>query len=144
MRKKTTRRKRKNPEKQKKSRKIPENIGNNICGVWPYIIVLAINAGVHITLFFIYGRTLESFVRLFLSFIFFIYPLQYITDTLWSLRPSICEILAGKLQINRKHYMNTVRKEVSREALLPVTISIPVYLEDNEVIFQTLRQSMVA
>ncbi|HHT24269.1 MAG TPA: DUF5050 domain-containing protein [Clostridiaceae bacterium] len=144
MRKKTSRRKRKIPEDQRAKRQIPENLGNSLCGVWSYIVVLAIDAGVHITLFFLYGQTLGDLIRLFLSFIFFIYPLQYIADTLWSLRPSVCEILAGRLQINRKYYMNTIRKEVAREALLPVTISIPVYLEDNEVIFQTLRQSMIA
>ena len=144
MREKTSRRKRKIPKDQIKQRKIPENLGNSLCGVWPYLATLAIDAGIHIIFFFLYGRTFGSLLRYFLSFIFFIYPLQYIADTLWSLRPSVSDILAGKLQINRKYYMNTVRKEVAREDLLPVTISIPVYMEDNAVIFQTLRQSMVA
>ncbi|MGI6580504.1 MAG: protein kinase domain-containing protein [Saccharofermentanales bacterium] len=128
----------------RRKRKIPENLGNSLCGVWLYLVTLVIDAGIHVIFFFLYGRTFGSLLRYFLSFIFFIYPLQYIADTLWSLRPSVSDILAGKLQINRKYYMNTVRKEVAREDLLPVTISIPVYMEDNAVIFQTLRQSMVA
>ena len=40
--------------------------------------------------------------------------------------------------------MNTVQKEVLWEDLLPVTVSVPVYLESNEVIFETLRQSLAA
>ena len=66
------------------------------------------------------------------------------TDTLWSLRPSVYGILSGRIRINRKYYMNTAQKEIAREALLPVTVSVPVYLESNEIIFQTLRESLAA
>ena len=40
--------------------------------------------------------------------------------------------------------MNTVQKEITEEHLVPVTVSIPVYTEDNEVIFNTLRESLAA
>ncbi len=127
-----------------KIRKVPEALGNRVCGIRPYVTVLVINAAVHMTLFLLYEQSFHYFIRLFFSFIFFIYPLNYVTDILWSLRPSVCDILSGKTKINRKYYMNTVRRDVNCDSLLPVTISIPVYTESNDIIFQTLRDSLAA
>lgn len=127
-----------------RKRRIPEALGNRLCGVWPYALVIALDALVHIVLLFAYGVTPQSLFRLLFSFFFFIYPLYYVADTLWSLRPSVYGILSGRILVNRKYYMNTVQKEVAREALLPVTVSVPVYLESNETIFQTLRESLAA
>lgn len=131
-------------KRARNKRKIPEYLGNRVCGIWPYIIMLLFNAVVHIYIFFTYGQSCQGFIRLFFSFFFFIYPFYYLTDALWSLRPSVCAILSGQLKINRKYYMNTVRREVSEKALLPVTISVPVHTESNEVIFKTLRDSLAA
>lgn len=127
-----------------KKMKIPEALGNRLCGLKLYIFILLFNACVHITLFFLYEQTVQSSLRLVLSFIFFIYPLHYLADTLWTLRPSVRKILSGKILINRKYYMNTVQKEVNRKSLLPVTVSIPVYTESNAVIFKTISESMAA
>ncbi len=127
-----------------KKTKIPEALGNRLCGLKLYIFILVLNACVHITLFFLHEQTVQSSFRLFLSFIFFIYPLHYLADTLWALRPSVRNILSGKILINRKYYMNTVQKEISRNALLPVTVSIPVYTESNAVIFKTISESIAA
>ena len=130
--------------REHKSRRIPEALGNRACGVWLYVAVLAVNAVAHAILFVSYGMTAQSFPRLFLSFIFFIYPLCYLADVLWSLQPSIQDILTGEIAVNRKYYMNAVRKEVARDALLPVTVSIPVHTESNEIIFKTFTDSMAA
>ena len=127
-----------------KKRQIPEALGNRANGVWLYIAVLAVNAVAHIILFFSYGMTVQSLFRLFFSFMFFIYPLCYLADVLWSLHPSIRKILSGEIAINRKYYMNSVQKEIARDALLPVTISIPVYKESNDIIFETFRKSLEA
>ncbi len=127
-----------------KKRRIPEALGNRSCGVWLYIVVLAVDAVAHAVLFFSYGMTLQSAFRLFFSFIFFIYPLCYLADVLWSLHPSIRRILSGEIAINRKYYMNSVQKEITRSALLPVTISIPVYTESNDIIFNTFLKSLEA
>lgn len=129
--------------KQRKKR-IPEVFGNGVCGVWPYIVALILNALIHIIFFVLHGFNFYNFTRLFLSFLFFIYPFYYTADVLWSLQPSVCGILSGKLQINRKYYMNFAKKEVESGLLLPVTISIPVYTESNDVIFETIRQSISA
>ncbi len=127
-----------------RKRRIPEALGNRACGVWLYIVVLAVDAVAHAVLFFSYGMTLLSALRLFFSFIFFIYPLCYLADVLWSLHPSIRRILSGEIAINRKYYMNSVRKEIARDALLPVTISVPVYTESNDIIFHTFLKSLEA
>ncbi len=89
---------------------IPEKLGNGGCDVWPYILGLICNALLHISLFIFYGLFLHNFLYLSVSFIFFIYPFSYVTDILWSLRPSVCSVLAGQTLINRKYYMNTVQK----------------------------------
>lgn len=129
---------------KQKIKKIPEALGNRVCGVWPYVLVLVFDAVVHFALFLLYVKSLQSFMRLFFSFVFFIYPLYYVADTFWSLRPSVCDILSGRIQINRKYYMNTRRKEVVNEDFLPLTVSVPVYMENNEIIFETLRESLAA
>ncbi|MBR0092237.1 MAG: protein kinase [Lachnospiraceae bacterium] len=132
-------------KRKDKKRTIPEAMGNRLCGVWPYIFVVVMDAAVHATILFaIYGVTPRNFLRLFFSFLFFIYPLYYCVDELWSIRPSVSAALSGEIPINRKHYMNTVRKEVVRDTLLPVTVSIPVYTESNEVIFKTIQDSLAA
>ena len=127
----------------KKTRKVPEVLGNRVCGVRPYVVALIVNAAMHATLFFLYGQTWRYFSRLFFSFIFFIYPMYYVTDMLWSLRPSVCAILSGKTKINRKYYMNTVQR-ISILTTFHVTVSIPVHTESNDIIFQTLRDSLAA
>ncbi len=131
-------------KREHKKRQIPEALGNRACGVWLYVAVLAFNALVHGGLFVSYGMTLQSLPRLLLSFVFFIYPLCYLADVLWSMQPSIQGILTGEIAVNRKYYMNAVQKEVARDKLLPVTISIPVYTESNEIIFKTFTDCRAA
>ena len=130
--------------REHRKRKIPEALGNRACGVWLYVAALILNAGAHTALFISYGMSLQILPRLILSFIFFIYPLCYLADILWSLQPAIQGILSGRLAVNRKYYMNTVRRDFDREALLPVTVSIPVYTESNEIIFKTFLDSKAA
>lgn len=131
-------------DRRSRQRKIPEALGNRVCGIWPYVLVLLLNAAVHAVFLLRYARTPESILRLLLSFFFFISPPYYVADTLWSLRPSVRDILSGKIPINRRYYMNTPRREFSGEELLPVTISVPVHMENNRIIFETLRQSLTA
>ncbi len=132
--------------KKRKTRNkyIPESLGNLVCGVFPHAFSLLLNAAIHLTIFFVYGLPLQQLWRFVLSFFFFIYPFSYVTDILWSMRPSVRGILSGEILINRLHYMNTARREIGSDQLLPVTVSIPVYLEENDVIFETVRQSLAA
>lgn len=125
-------------------KRIPEALGNGVCGVKPYVMTFVLNFFLHLLLFFLYGRSPRIVPRLAVSFIFFIYPFYYITDVIWSLQPAVCLILSGKTLINRKFYMNVPRKEVKRSELMPVTVSIPVYTEENAVIFNTIEDSLAA
>ena len=131
-------------KKKTKTKYIPESLGNSVCGVLPYVISLLLNGAIHLTIFFVYGAPLGQLWRFVLSFFFFIYPFSYVTDILWSMRPSVRGILSGEILVNRLHYMNAARREIESSQLLPVTVSIPVYLEENEVIFETIRQSAAA
>lgn len=123
---------------------IPEGLGSGIAHVWPYVFGLFLNALFHLVLLFLYGWSVSNGLYLFISFLFFIYPCYYVIDVLWSLSPIICEILSGITLINRTYYMNTMRGDVAGHHYSPVTISIPVYMEDNEVIFETIIGSIRA
>ncbi|MCP1109872.1 glycosyltransferase family 2 protein [Ohessyouella blattaphilus] len=131
--------------KRKKDRNIPPCLGNEVCGVWPYIMALIIDLAMHIRLFlYVANPSPYTIFRLIISYIFFIYPFCYVADVLWSMRPSVTAILSGEAEINCRNYANTARSDIDKTTLLPVTISIPVYMEQNEVIFETIRQSMQA
>ncbi|MBO4697559.1 MAG: protein kinase [Lachnospiraceae bacterium] len=131
-------------KKKKPEKNIPAYLGNMVCGVRPQVTGLLINALIHIGIFVVYGAPLQQLWRFILSFFFFIYPCSYVTDILWSLRPSVRSVLIGETLINRKNYMNAPRREVKASDLLPVTVSIPVYTEENSVIFETVRKSLCA
>ena len=115
-----------------------------VCGVRPHAIALLINAAIHVTIFVIYGVQMHQLWRFVLSFFFFIYPCSYVVDIFWSVRPAVRRVLTGEVLINRKHFMNAPRREVKASDLLPVTVSIPVYLEENAVIFETVERGLRA
>ncbi len=119
-------------------------LGNKVCGIWPYVTVLVIDALAHVGLMVFTATSPYDIVRLIISFVFFIYPLYFIADVLWSLRPSVAAILAGEVKVNRKHYANVVRSDVPTELLPSVTVSIAVYKEENPVVFETIRQALRA
>ncbi len=113
-------------KKKATNKYIPESLGNTINGVLPHAVALSLNAAIHMTIFVVYGAPVQQLWRFVLSFFFFIYPFSYVTDILWSLRPSVRGVLSGEILINRLHYMNAARREVEASQLLPVTVSIPV------------------
>lgn len=131
-------------KKDRRKRNIPERLGNDSCGVSPYVAALLLDVAIHLSFFFFSDLSVGRIFRLSFSFLFFIYPLCYVADILWSMRPSVKAILSGEIRINRKYYMNVARREVERSALFPVTISVPVYTEENEVIFATLQKALSA
>lgn len=124
--------------------RISGQLGNEMCGLWPYIAALTTNALMHVGLFMLTDGSVFSLIRLLISYIFFIYPYYFVADVFWSLRPDVSAILAGEAKINRKHYANCVRTDIPKDSLLPVTVSIAVYMEENAVIFETIRQSRAA
>ena len=82
-------------KKSESRRIIPENMGNRLFSIWPFILLVILNAALHVTILFVYyGFSIYSFFRVFFSFVFFIYPLYLMVDALWSLRPSVCRILS--------------------------------------------------
>jgi len=133
-----------NKRKLTKGRVIPEYLGNRLCGLWPYIAAIAVNALLHIGIGLFIRISVYGALRLFISFIFFIYPFYFVTDVLWSMRPDVSAVLSGEVKINRKSYANIARTDIPKDKLLPATVSIAVYTEENAVIFETIRQSIQA
>lgn len=132
------------PKRREQKKIIPEGLGSGRARIWPYILGLSLDAIFHGALLIHYGWSFYHALYLLVSFLFFIYPSYFVVDVIWSLRPSVCSILSGRTLINRAYYMNTMRRDVNSAHYEAVTISIPVYMEDNEVIFETIAGSLRA
>ena len=126
----------------KRSRK--EKLGNRSSGVSHYVLAFIINAIIHVYLFFAYNFWYYDTGHFVVSYIFFTYPVCFVLDIVWSMRPSVVKLLNGTKLVNRKYYMNKVRDNVDKDKFYDVTISIPVYLEDNKVVFNTVTDSVKA
>ena len=119
-------------------------LGESSNGVEIFVMANAFNLILHTTLLFVMGFNLVSLYRIIISTIFFIYPINYLMSVMWSVKKEVTRINRKEEKINRRYYANIPNTSVNAEDYLPVTISIPVYLEENEVIFETLKQSIEA
>ena len=124
---------------------VSKRIGNKKCGLLLYLLLIFINLIVHIIIFF-YGKKVDAFdiLNFIVSFIAFTYTVCFIADFIWSIRPSVISFLNSNKKINRMYYMNSYELFEKNKKLPNVTISIPVYTEDNSVIFETIKQSIIA
>ena len=122
-----------------------EKLGNKRNGLFIYILLISINVLIHILILFntenLKGITILHFI---LSLLAFTYLATNIADFLYSMRPSVVKILSGKKLVNTLYYMNTYNVVKKNSKSLNVTISIPVYKEDNNVIFKTINDSIKA
>ena len=120
-------------------------LGNKKNGLFLYIILIGLNILIHTLILFntkeLKGITILHFI---LSLLAFTYLATFIADFLYSIRPSVVKILNGKNKVNTLYYMNTTRKLKRGSKALSVTISIPVYKEENSVIFKTIKDSIIA
>ena len=78
------------------------------------------------------------------SFIAFTHATVFFVDFIFSVLPPVVKILNGKQKINNDFYMNTLWLDYDKDKLPDVTISIPVYMEENGVIFETVYRSKLA
>jgi cellulose synthase/poly-beta-1,6-N-acetylglucosamine synthase-like glycosyltransferase len=108
------------------------------------IIALICNFGLHIATLLAYGVYTWSIVLVSLSALFFTYPIYYLVNVLWNSQLEVRHITTGKTALNTRFYANTPRRATGTEHYLPVTISLPVYTESNEVIFKTISSCLEA
>ncbi len=124
---------------------VRSNLGNTLCGMNIYYITLITDVILHIVFFLtLRSRTVIDYFFMVISFVSFIYPLQYVYDNIWLMRRDVRNILRGKALVNRKFYMNYSRTDYDEAELMDVTVSIPVYKENNDVIFTTIESSIKA
>lgn len=128
-------------EKKKKQKAI---LGERNSGVFHYILAFIINAVIHLCIFVLGEFKYYDIVHFVISYIFFMYPVTFVIDVIWSLKPSVWKILNNEKKVNRKYYMNIPKKDYDVKKFKDVTISIPVYLEENRVVFQTVMDSLSA
>ncbi|MBQ2639869.1 MAG: hypothetical protein IJF92_03810 [Bacilli bacterium] len=119
-------------------------LGDRNSGVFHYILAFIINAIIHLCIFVLGDFKYYDIVHFVISYIFFMYPVTFVIDVIWSLRPSVSRILNSEYKMNRKYYMNIPKKDYDISKFKEVTVSIPVYLEENSVIFQTITDSLEA
>jgi cellulose synthase/poly-beta-1,6-N-acetylglucosamine synthase-like glycosyltransferase len=109
-----------------------------------FVIALICNLGLHVATLLAYGVHTWSVVLVSLSALFFTYPSYYLINVLWNNQLEVRRITAGKIALNTRFYANAPRKVAGTEQYLPVTISLPVYTESNEVIFKTISSCLEA
>ncbi len=122
-----------------------ERLGNKKNGLFLYLFLIILNLFVHLFILFneneLKGITILHF---FLSLLAFTYLACFIADFIWSIKPSVVKLFNGKKKINALYYMNTYQLLHKGEKLPSVTISIPLYKENNDVIFNTIKDSIKA
>jgi len=119
-------------------------LGESSNGTTVFIWATFFNLLLHIILILVTGVYLFNIFTILISFLFFIYPSNYLMGIMWSIKKEVLKINSGKEKINRRNYANIPNTSVKIHDYLPVTISIPIYLEANPVIFETLNQSIAA
>lgn len=97
------------------------------------------NVGVHTATLVSTGFDPASIALIFASAVFFSYPVYYLVTTFWSTQTEVRQVITGALRLNTTHFANVPRKVRSKGEYLPITISLPVHTESNEVIFETIR-----
>ena len=119
-----------------------------VLGIYLYVFSFVINIWLHIIILHVVpaGDKTSWMFWLFYawSFIAFTHATVFIFDFIFSIIPPVVEILNGSRKVNNEAYMNTLSLDYSREDLPEVTISIPVYMEENGVIFETTYRSKLA
>ena len=115
-----------------------------IIGLILYIFAISLNLILHIFVFFRFNFEANKTIYFICSFLAFNYMLCFIADFIYSILPSNLAKMTGKQKINNENYMNTIRNDIDYEKLPSVTISIPVYVEENTTIFETILESKKA
>ena len=109
-----------------------------------FIISVVSNFLMHIATLFSYGLYAWNVFLIVTSAVFFTYPMYYLVNTLWNMQPEVRRINSGKTRINTLFFANVPKQVTSSDDYLPITISLPVYTEDNEVIFHTITACLTA
>ncbi|MDR3304777.1 MAG: hypothetical protein LBS85_01925 [Clostridiales Family XIII bacterium] len=108
-----------------------------------YLIAFSMDAALHGLVYAFMPHTPGNALVVCASVVFFIFPGTYFVTTLWNMKREVVAINRHSRPVSRRYYTNSPI-EAAAEDLLPVTISIAVYLEDNDVIFDNLRDCLAA
>ncbi|MDR0887805.1 MAG: hypothetical protein LBM39_01285 [Candidatus Methanoplasma sp.] len=108
-----------------------------------YIVAYSADIVLHTIILLSTPHTWPNLAVIIASTIFFIFPSTYLVTTLWNLKREIVSIDRHETLINRRYYSNVPHK-IAKEDYLPVTISLAIYTESNNVIFENLRGCIAA
>jgi cellulose synthase/poly-beta-1,6-N-acetylglucosamine synthase-like glycosyltransferase len=118
--------------------------GESRAGASTFVLAAALNVGLHLSLLSLHVYD-GAPVAVLASCLFFIYPINYFANLLWAARPGVSRIITRRKLVNHRYYASTpLVGDWAAGATLPVTISVPVYTEDNQVLFETFRQALAA
>ncbi|MDR0592232.1 MAG: hypothetical protein LBG60_03015 [Bifidobacteriaceae bacterium] len=108
------------------------------------IIALACDLAAHGAVLMIYGPAPANLALLAVSAVFFVYPVHFLVTTLWTLQPEVRAALTGALRLSTPYFANVPRRVRDRSEYLPVTVSVAVHTESNEVVFATILGALRA
>ena len=121
-----------------------------VMGICLYILSFILNIWLHVIVLRYALNKVEAMSSVLFwlfytwSFIAFTHATVFFVDFIFSVLPPVVKILNGKKKINNEFYMNTLWLDYDKDKLPDVTISIPVYMEENGVIFETVYRSKLA
>jgi cellulose synthase/poly-beta-1,6-N-acetylglucosamine synthase-like glycosyltransferase len=108
-----------------------------------FIIAFIVDVALHALIYIFMQHSLFNTVTILVSVLFFIYPGCYFALVFWSLKREVLGINTGKRLINRRMYANVPLAAPPCD-MLPVTLSIACYTEDNQVIFDNIVSCLKA
>lgn len=103
------------------------------------LMAISCNLIVHCATLLLVGVDFRGILLICASAVFFTYPLYYLVTLLWSLQSEVRAILRGEMLVNTRYFANLPRRVRTHKEYLPLTISLPVHTESNEVIFETIQ-----
>ena len=119
-----------------------------VLGIWLYVLAFIVNIWLHIIILHVVSdaHRNSTFFWLFYvwSFIAFTHATVFLFEFIFSVLPPVVDILNGTRKVNNDMYMNALCTDYAADQLSNVTISIPVYMEENGVIFETVYRSKLA
>ncbi|MDR1633749.1 MAG: glycosyltransferase [Bifidobacteriaceae bacterium] len=102
------------------------------------LMAIACDVGAHLGVLISQGLSQLRLALIVISAVFFIYPIYFLVTTLWTLQPEVRSVLSGARPLNATYFANA-RRPGRWSEYLPVTVSMAIYTESNQVIFEAIR-----
>ncbi len=120
------------------------NLGNSRFSGELFIIAYSFNIILYLATFIFTPTSATDRIALLIGFIFSVYPMNFLMNTMFAMKKEVINNNAHRTNFRTRYYANTVPEPIRKKDMPPVTIGIAIYTEDNRVVFDTMRDSLIA